>query len=418
MRTDLLPRIILITALFLALDLYVFKGVRMLTANISMAWLRTALHVLYWAVSIGMIVGGMAMMAGMSAYREKVDYSFYFYFFGIMLLVTLPKLVFLIFHLVEDLAFLSAKGVTAVATDGEQISRFTFLSQMGMVLAAVPLVGVAYGILKGRFAFRVVRQEMVFDNLPQAFDGLKIAQISDLHLGSFFNNYSAVQKGIDLLNAQKPDLIFFTGDLVNNYASETDGWVPLFRQLEARLGKYSILGNHDYGDYVAWPDAASKHKNLENVIQANKDMGFRILMNERDDLEIDGEKIGILGVENYGKPPFPQHGDLNKSLQGSEDLPFKILLSHDPSHWDLQVLGQTNIDLTLSGHTHGMQFGVEIGSIKWSPVKMRYPRWGGLYTEGKQHLYVNRGFGYIGFPGRVGMPPEITLIELRSGKTS
>jgi len=215
-----------------------------------------------------------------------------------------------------------------------------------------------------------------------------------------------------LINEQEPDLIFFTGDLVNNFAEETEDWAPVLKKMNAKMGKYSILGNHDYGDYSEWPSPEAKEKNLEEIKAFHKKMGFQLMLNENKSLKVNDEEIALIGVENWGKPPFPQHGDLDKAMEGVNPDSFKLLMSHDPSHWDAKVLGKTDINLTFSGHTHGMQFGIERIGIKWSPIQYRYPRWGGLYKESKQFLYVNRGFGYIGFPGRIGMPPEITVVEL------
>lgn len=424
MKTDILFRILMISGFMLALDAYVFKGIRMLTSSYAGSWIRPALHSGYWAISAVLIVWlALAFFNYRSGPMEKVDYRMFFYLIGAMITFTVPKLLFGTFHLVEDLVHLSRLGIDSFSSSGSgaeeigpKISRFKFLTQVGIAAAVIPLGAFAYGIFKGRFDFRVLRESLTFDNLPPAFDGLKVVQISDLHLGSFFENRDAVLPAIKMINDLEPDLIVFTGDLVNNYAQEAESWVEVFSELKAGIGKFSILGNHDYGDYVAWPDGESKANNLERVKQANRNMGFQLLLNENVTLERNGEKIGIVGVENWGKPPFPQHGDLNKALSGVKELPFQLLLSHDPSHWDAQVLSNSEVDLTLSGHTHGMQFGVEIAGIKWSPVKLKYPRWGGLYEEGKQRLYVNRGFGYIGFPGRVGMAPEITLLELRSAQ--
>ena len=218
-----------------------------------------------------------------------------------------------------------------------------------------------------------------------------------------------------MANELNPDVIFFTGDLVNNYADETDGWLPLLSSLSAQMGTYSILGNHDYGLYREWPSEEAYAQNMTKLKQVQAEVGFRLLMNEQVPLERGGDRISLIGVENWGRPPFPQYGDLKMAMKGA-DAQFKVLLSHDPDHWNEHVLGKEDIDLTLSGHTHGMQFGVNLGNRKWSPVSQRYPRWGGLYQEGNQYLYVNTGFGFIGFPGRVGMPPEITLLELRRGE--
>jgi len=394
------------------LDLYFFKGLRLLTNGMSNTGLKQFIH--YGFIGLSILLYVLTAIAFTSGGNEGPNNKFAIFLFATIFMFYVPKFVFGVFHLLEDISYGIAwiAGPSPSSGDGEKISRFTFLSQTGMVLAAIPFTGIAYGILKGRFAYRVLKEKLVFSNLPEEFDGLKIVQISDIHIGSFFKNFEAVQPGFNMINELKPDLILFTGDLVNNVASEVEGWTDKLGQLKAKYGKYSILGNHDYGDYVQWSSAAEKAANMDQLKQYHKDSGFDLLLNENRKIDINGKPFPLIGVENWGKPPFVQYGDLKKALSGVESEPFKILMSHDPSHWDEQVL-DTDIDVTLSGHTHGMQFGVEVGAIKWSPVKFKYPRWGGLYTEGKQHLYVNRGFGYIGFPGRVGMPPEITLIELK-----
>jgi len=287
-----------------------------------------------------------------------------------------------------------------------------FLYQMSFFVAAIPVASVLYGVTKGKFKYRVIHEKIRFKNLPESFRGLKIVQISDMHLGSFRRKYEQIAKAVEMINEQEPDLIFFTGDLVNNFAEETDGWAPVLSKMKAKYGKYSILGNHDYGDYSEWESLAAKEKNLTAIKNFHKKIGFRLLLNELETLTINNEEIALVGVENWGKPPFPQHGNLNKALANVAPEQFKMLLSHDPSHWDEEVLTGTDIDITFSGHTHGMQFGIERAGIKWSPIQYKYPRWGGLYRHNKQYLYVNRGFGYHGFPGRIGMPPEITVVEL------
>jgi len=286
------------------------------------------------------------------------------------------------------------------------------LYQMSFFVAAIPVVSVLYGVTKGKFKYRVIHEKIRFKNLPESFRGLKIVQISDMHLGSFRRKYEQIAKAVEMINEQEPDLIFFTGDLVNNFAEETDGWAPVLAKMKAKYGKYSVLGNHDYGDYSEWESPAAKEKNLTAIKNFHKKIGFRLLLNESETLTIDGEEIALVGVENWGKPPFPQHGDLNKALANVAPEQFKMLLSHDPSHWDEEVLTGTDIDITFAGHTHGMQFGIERAGIKWSPIQYKYPRWGGLYNEKEQYLYVNRGLGYHGFSGRIGMPPEITVVEL------
>ncbi|TKC00809.1 metallophosphoesterase [Pedobacter cryophilus] len=269
-----------------------------------------------------------------------------------------------------------------------------------------------HGMIWGKYAYRVIRQTLYFDDLPMAFDGFTLTQISDVHSGSF-TNAKAVQKGIDLINAQNSDLFVFTGDLVNNKADEIVPWMAHFSQIKANYGQFSILGNHDYGDYVSWNSDLEKIENLQTLKSHHQQMGFRLLLDEHITLEKNGEKMVLAGVENWGKG-FGERGDLQKALTKTDIHDFKILLSHDPSHWDEQVKTHpSKIHLTLSGHTHGMQFGIEAFGIKWSPVKYRYPHWAGLKEEFNRFLYVNRGFGFLGFSGRVGIWPEITVIELK-----
>ena len=268
------------------------------------------------------------------------------------------------------------------------------------------------GIIRGKYAYRVIEQTLYFNDLPQNFDGFKIVQISDIHAGSF-NNVKAVQKGINLVLAQSADLFVFTGDLVNNKAEEIKPWIPLFNQIKAPFGQFSILGNHDYGDYITWKSPLEKQQNLENLKKYHQEIGFKLLLDEHVYLEKGQDKIVLAGVENWGIG-FGERGDLNAALNGTNLQDFKVLLSHDPSHFDAQVKKHlSKINLTLSGHTHGMQFGIELFGIKWSPVKLRYKHWAGLKEENNRYLYINRGFGFIGFSGRVGIWPEVTLITLR-----
>lgn len=295
----------------------------------------------------------------------------------------------------------------------EGISRSEFLAKTGIIVAALPVVSMSWGVISGAHDYRVRRINLPIKGLPSSLHGLRIGQLSDIHAGSFWNK-TAVQGGIDLFEAEKVDLAFFTGDLVNNKASEMRDWGNVFKKVKAPLGVYSVLGNHDYGDYVDWASFSAKEKNLNELRTIQKNMGWQLLENENRLLEVEGEKIGIIGVENWSaRGHFPKYGDLKKSSKGLEESAFNILLSHDPSHWQAEVLPNfPQIDLTLSGHTHGMQFGVEVPGFKWSPVQYFYDEWAGLYKSNEQYLYVNRGYGYIGFPGRVGIPPEITVITL------
>ena len=406
----------------LLVDVYTFRGIKPLLAKLRIKLLKQLLTILFWGISIVVFAGFCLFMFGINDVKESDTYIYVGYLVSSFALFYFPKFVFIVFVLLKDIQLLFQKIFNWVKrkkkkglspdNSGRKMERAEFLYQMGLVLAAVPFASILYGVTKGKFNYRVMRENLHFDNLPKSFKGLKIVQISDMHLGSFNKKFDQVAKAVELINEQEPDILLFTGDLVNNFAEETEGWAPVLSQLKAKIGKYSVLGNHDYGDYSEWKSAAAKEKNLDAIKKFHQKIGFRLLLNETETLNINGEEIALIGVENWGKPPFPQHGDLQKAAKKAQDQPFKILMSHDPSHWDAKVLKSTDIDLTFAGHTHGMQFGIERAGIKWSPVQYKYPRWGGLYREKKQFLYVNRGFGYIGFPGRIGMPPEITVVEL------
>ena len=294
--------------------------------------------------------------------------------------------------------------------------RRKFISQIALGTAAIPFLSILYGITKGKYNYKVLKYTLFYDDLPEEFNGYKISQISDIHSGSF-DNKEKVEYGVKLINDQKSDVIMFTGDLVNTRTSEINPWKSTFSKLEAKDGIFSILGNHDYGDYVRWETDEAKAKNFDDMLKVQKDMGFQLLLDESKFIKRGNSRLAVIGVENWGKG-FKQKGDLSKAIIGVNPNDFKILLSHDPSHWQYEVLkDKLHYHLTLSGHTHGMQFGIEIpGIIKWSPVKWRYKFWAGLYERAGQYLNVNRGFGYLAFPGRVGIWPEITVITLKKSK--
>jgi uncharacterized protein len=295
----------------------------------------------------------------------------------------------------------------------DKISRSVFIGRIGLIVSAIPFTSIIYGIIAGRFRFTINRKTLYFSHLPKEFDGFRIAQFSDLHTGSLIGQQSEFRKAFEMINKEEADIIVFTGDMVNSTADELDDWLDEISVLNARLGKYSILGNHDYGDYHRWNNEEEKKANLERLKEYHARMGFKLLLNDAVEFEKNGEKIALLGVENWGEKPFPQLGRLDLANEKVKDIPFKVLLSHDPTHWENEVLGKTDIALTLSGHTHGMQLAVNLGNYSWSPVSLRYKRWRGLYAENNQNLYVNIGLGYIGFPGRVGTDPEITVFELK-----
>ena len=411
---------LILTTLLLVVDAYTFKGLKMLMKDIDSQLIKRLFTWLYWAISTGMVLLLFFSFGYSNSAVESHSYKVPFTVASIFMIYLSPKLFFIVFHLIEDISFIGywgAKKVIESTETTEIYSRSEFLAQsiskLGIGIAGLQLGAMIYGATKGRFNYDVVYQPIEFDNLPDSFNGVKIVQLSDIHVGSFFDNHKEIEKAINKVNELNPDYILFTGDMVNNYAWELDGWEEIIGKLKAKHGKFSILGNHDYADYVQWDSEADKVKNLASLKQRQAKMGFRLLLNESVKLERNGEFIELLGLENWGKGRFAKYGDLVKTMKNSVSNSFKILMSHDPSHWDEQVLEKTDINLALAGHTHGMQYGVKIGSFQFSPVQFRYPRWAGLYTENKQHLYVNRGFGYIGFAGRVGISPEITLLELR-----
>jgi hypothetical protein len=294
------------------------------------------------------------------------------------------------------------------------VQRREFLSKLAILVASIPIPFVIHGIFKGRYNYKVYNYELKFDDLPDDFDGYQITHISDIHSGSL-DSIESVKYAVDLINKQKSNLILFTGDIVNNKANELIKWKTLFSKLEAIDGKYSVLGNHDYGDYVQWKSEKDKKLNFQLLLDIQKEMGFNLLLNQNTKIYINNSAISIIGVENWGKGRFKKKGDIDKACTGLTNSDFKIVMSHDPSHWDKVLIDhETHFHLTLSGHTHGMQFGIEIpGWIKWSPVKWAYKYWAGVYNKNKQFLNVNRGFGVLGFPGRVGVYPEISVIKLK-----
>jgi predicted MPP superfamily phosphohydrolase len=407
--------ILLIGLLLFGLDMYLANGFRAAFTKRGFAAKRNFKKI-YLAFSALLIIGTM-----ISIYF-KIPVGFRAGFLMVFFVLMVVKITFLPFVLVDDVRrmIIYLKKPTTIPAlpnlpEKEKIPRSEFLMRAGLITGAVPLAAIGVGIASGAYDYRVRYQTLNLPNLPKAFDGLTIGQISDVHSGSFYNK-KAVVGGIEILLGQKPDVIFFTGDLVNKRSDEMYGYQDIFSKVKASLGVFSILGNHDYGDYYDWPSDAAKRKNLQDLITTHKNMGWDILLNENRRLKVDGEEIGILGVENWGQlTRFPKYGRMEQAVKNTDDLPVKLLLSHDPSHWQAQVVRQyPQIDVMFSGHTHGMQFGVRTEHFQWSPVKYIYKEWAGLYHQGKQQLYVNVGYGFLGFPGRVGILPEITIFTLRS----
>lgn len=340
--------------------------------------------------------------------------------FGLLLLLYVPKLLVTIILFSEDIFrfFAGIIGLFSKSSEpGFLPDRRKFVSQVALGVAAIPFASFIYGMLQGKYNFKVIKQTLYFSDLPQAFDGITITHISDIHSGSF-DDAEKIQYAIDLINEQNSDMVLFTGDIVNTHATEMDPWVETFKGIHnPKFGKYSVLGNHDYGEYINWPSQQDKIQNFENIKAIHDKIDFKLLLNEHVKIKKDNQELAIVGVENWGRK-FGERGDLNLASQGLKKEDFKIVLSHDPSHWDEKIQHDDNhYHLTLSGHTHGLQFGIEIpGWVKWSPVQYVYKQWAGLYENAGRYIYVNRGFGFHAYPGRVGIMPEITVIELKKGE--
>ena len=400
-------RILFTLGFVLAIDLYAYQAFKTVFRSTATPWI-------YWGITLAYIVLSVSISVLMSS--GKVDYKYLGVLMGASILLAVPKLVAIIPLLIEDITRLGQFLFRAATTQPTTLpGRRAFVSQIALGLAAIPFIGIIDGIWKGRYRYRVISHTLEFEDLPDEFDGFTIAQISDIHSGSF-DNHEKVEYGVQMVNELGADAIMFTGDMVNNIATEAEPWIDTFKKLSGKNGVFSILGNHDYGDYWRFPSAQAKVDNLNRLKEIHAEMGMDLLLNESRYFERGNERLYLAGVENWGLPPFPQYGDLQTALNGIPEDAFTILLSHDPSHFDAEVKQHSKkVHLTLSGHTHGMQFGIEIpGWIKWSPVKFKYPKWAGLYPEPDgQVLHVNRGFGFLAFPGRVGMWPEITHITLR-----
>ncbi|CCH03347.1 metallophosphoesterase [Fibrella aestuarina BUZ 2] len=423
----------LLIGAFLLIDLYVYQAIRFLLRASSEStqravgwafWGLSALTVATYLLlqlapvdSLGRVTRTMLMSFVAITYFSKFI-SVIFLFIG-----DIVRFVCWIWTQVVGGTLSPSKSTTvdmAAPPRDNTITRSDFLIKTAVAAGTIPLVAFSYGIISGAHDYRIRRITLPLKNLPRSFDGLTIAQLSDIHSGSFFNK-TAVKGGVDMLLGEKPDLVFFTGDLVNSRADEVNEYIDIFNKVKAPLGVFSTLGNHDYGAYVKWPSPEAQRQNVLNVVKAHKLMGWNPLMDENHILTQGGDKLAIIGVQNLGFGPAAlRAGNLAKAYQGAADYPVKLLLSHDPTHWDAEIRPKfTDIDVTFSGHTHGAQFGVEVGDYKWSPVKYFYRQWAGLYTEpttagGQQTLYVNRGYGYIGYPGRVGILPEITIFTLKT----
>jgi len=397
------------------IDLYVYQAVSTVSKDWSLVY-RNIVRYGFWIFTALTFAGilwyayGDPYKYGSQARNLVLTAVFMVYF---------SKLFGVLFVLIDDIQ----RGIrwvaeyfqrdSTVSSTGKAIPRSEFLAKAAVITATIPFAAMTYGIVSGAHDYRIRRKTIYLPNLPKSFDGIRIGQLSDIHSGSFFSK-TAVKGGVEMFLKEKPDIIFFTGDLVNNETSEVKDYIDVFSKLQAPLGVYSVTGNHDYGDYKAWSTNDAKRKNFTDLMEAHRHMGFDLLMNENRILEESGDKLAILGIENWGAGRFAKYGKLDQAHARTDEASVKLLLSHDPSHWDAQVRPDyKDIDVMFAGHTHGFQFGVEIGDFKWSPSQYVYKQWADLYQEGQQYLYVNRGFGYIGYPGRIGIPPELTIIELK-----
>jgi uncharacterized protein len=412
------PFWLLIGGLMIVLDIYFFQIVKLLTSNAAPRT-RSTIHLTYWILSILVIVLLFILpYLNLDNIRKGLRTTV----FSVLIAFFILKLFACVFFLIDDLRrgiqwlwgkiFYASADNNGTPQASPQIHRSVFLSWLGIAVGGSLFTTLLYGFTN-RYNYNIKRIPVKFPNLPEAFRGMKIVQISDIHSGSLTNK-EGVKKGVDMILALKPDLILFTGDLVNNLAEEIEPLMDVFDKLKAPMGVYSIFGNHDYGDYVRWESPAKRAENIETLKGHHAKMGWRLLWDEHVPLEKDGQQIALIGIQNYSAlRNFARYGNLTKAYEGTEKYPFKILMTHDPTHWDAEVRPKfSDIDLTLSGHTHGFQFGVEVPGFRWSPVQYVYNQWAGLYREGRQSIYVNRGYGFIGYPGRVGILPEITLLEL------
>jgi len=410
--------LLLFIAATILIDVYAFSGLRALSKKwrfLGKKWFVTT----YYTYSIAILTGLLFVV------YVKVDFSVRLAVVATFFCTLLMGFCFCLFLAIDDARRLlvrltrrskkDASNPTPQPENGDAIPRSEFLLKAGLLAGVVPLAALKLNMKSGLYDYHIVRQDLHLVNLPKAFDGLRIGQISDIHSGSFFHK-TPVQGGVEMLMREKTDLIFFTGDLVNVLSSDMRNYQDIFGKVKAPLGVFSTLGNHDYGDYIDWPTPAAKQKNFEEIVATHKNMGWDLLRNENRRLKVGNEEIGILGIENWGDlSRFPKYGRMDLAVKNTDDLPVKLLLSHDPSHWRAQVLPQyRQIDMVFAGHTHGMQCGIRTKDFQWSPIEYLYSEWAGLYHEGKQQIYVNVGYGFYGLPGRVGILPEITIFTLKS----
>ena len=409
-------RFIVIGLLLLLIDWYFYQAILTVLKGAT-AYKKNVVFYIYWGFTV---FSCLVFLTPVFFRIEEWPKHIKIYLLAVVVIMLMSKIIGSLFLLTDDIIRLFkwlylkfATNKTPTAIEGATISRLKFLNQIAIGMAAIPFAGFVWGMVRGAFDYKVHNVKVVLPNLPESFNGLKIIQISDIHCGSFVSD-KPLEEAVKIINAQKADVVFFTGDLVNNIASETDHLIAALSKIEAPSGVYSTLGNHDYGDYVTWESKEAKEKNLDALKNVHAQLGWRLLMNEHIPIKKGDDEIAIIGIENWGgNLNFPKYGDMKKAHADTARFPVKLLLSHDPSHWNMQVKQEFNdVDITFSGHTHGFQFGIEIPGFKWSPSQYVYKQWAGLYKYENQYLYVNRGLGFLGYPGRVGIMPEITVMEL------
>ncbi len=413
-------QLLLQIVLLILIDIYIYTSVFRTTRRFN-PFLKNFVRIGIWVISAAAITAVIWYAVSEPYYRSM---SIRQWIITSVIIIYVSKIFTIFFIFLDDIQINTRRFIRLLkkrshtTIQGKPITRAEFFDKVALVSATVPFASMVTGILSGATDYRVVQKTVFLPNLPASFDGLRIGQISDIHAGTFFNK-KGVQGGVEMLMREKADVIFFTGDLVNYQTDEVNDYINIFDKVKAPLGVFSTTGNHDYGNYRKWSDEDSKQKNFKDMLVAHHQMGYRLLMNENHLLTLGQDKIAIIGVENWGVGPahrFPKYGRLQDACRGTEEVPVKLLLSHDPTHWDAEILPQfPQIDLTFAGHTHGFQMGIEVGDFRWSPSQYRYKQWAGLYKTGDQYLYVNRGFGCIGYPGRIGMPPELTILELKRG---
>ncbi len=396
--------VFLLCLAILVIDVLAFYWLQSITQLINLSNLRLSIHIAFWFFTIGLITSIGILKVRLDNIHPQRKHLLITSLYGLTVSSFIPKIIFII--IISFLYFSNH-----MLSERESLIVIPII---GLLAGFLPFFIIIYAIFKALYRFKVHHLHIKTSLAPESFKGLKIVHISDLHLGSFNFRYHILDRAVNLINHLEPDLIFFTGDLVNNFAWELKGWGKVLKKLEAKKGKFAVLGNHDYGDYSSWETPELKQRNFESIKYFYKKINFSLLLNEGTIIKKNGVDIAVLGVENWGNPPFKKYGDLAKAIESVKNIPLKILLSHDPTHWPEEVIDQTDILLTLSGHTHGMQAGVNLKNKQWSPIKYKYKHWAGLHKEGDQYLNVNRGLGWLGFPGRLGMRPEITCIDISS----